>query len=151
RHAKGLDTSVRKDSRDRAQSGIDDAKSITGWETRLARLESILARPAGLSPRTRAAGWLLVAEAASELGLLKLDLALLARGRQAATTAMQLWPALDCHGMLAGILIDEAAIAADGKTWLAARRNQRPVSALARMVADHAPLADKIRGAKAWS
>jgi hypothetical protein len=151
RHAKGLDTSVRKEARDRKQSGVDDAKSITGWETRLARLESILARPAGLSPRTRAAGLLLVAEAASELGLLKLDPALLARARQAATTAMQLWPALDCHGMLAGILIDEAAIAADGKTWLAARRNQRPVSALARMVADHAPLADKIRGAKAWS
>jgi hypothetical protein len=151
RHAKGLDTSERKDARDRNQSGVDDAKHIAGWETRLARLESILARPAGLSPRTRAAGLFLVAEVASELGLYKLDPAVLARARQAATTAMQLWPALDCHGTLEGILIDEAAIAADGKTWLAARRNQRPVSALAHLVADHAPLADKIRGAKLWS
>jgi hypothetical protein len=151
RHAKALDVNELKEARERRQSGVDDAKHVTGLETRLARLESIMARPAGLSPRTRAAGWLLIAEDASELGLLKLDLALFAKARQAATTAMQLWPALDCHGMLAGILIDEAAIAADGKAWLAARRERRPVTALARLVADHAPLADKIRGAKSWA
>ncbi|HEX3475891.1 MAG TPA: hypothetical protein VHT91_12785, partial [Kofleriaceae bacterium] len=76
RHAQGLDTSERKDARDRKQSGVDDARHITGWETRLVRLEPILARPAGLSPRTRAAGWFLVAGTAAELGLYKLDPAL---------------------------------------------------------------------------
>jgi hypothetical protein len=151
RHAKGLDTSERKEARERSRTGADDAKYITGLEARLARLESILARPAGLSPRTRAAGLLLIAEDASALGLFKLDPALYAKARQAATTAMQLWPALDCHAMIAGNLIDEAAIAADGKAWLTARRVRRPVTALASLVADHAPLADKIRGAKSWS
>jgi hypothetical protein len=53
--------------------------------------------------------------------------------------------------MIASDLIDEAAIAADGKAWLTARRVRRPVNALASLVADHAPLADKIRGAKSWS
>jgi hypothetical protein len=151
RHAKALDASEIKEARERRQTGLDDAKHITGLETRLARLESILARPAGLSPKTRAAGLFLVAETASELGLYKLDAALVAKARQAATTAMQLWPALDCHTMLATMLIDEAGLAADGKAWLTARRNQRAVAALAHLAADHAPLADKIRGAKLWS
>jgi hypothetical protein len=151
RHAKALDVNEIKEARERTRTGADDAKQITGLESRLARLESVVARPGGLSPRTRAAGWLLIAEDASELGLFKLDPALFVKARQAAATAMQLWPALDCHGMIAGMLVDEAAIAADGKAWLTARRLRRPVSALARLVADHAPLADKIRGAKSWS
>lgn len=151
RHAKALDVNELKEARERRQTGVDDAKQITSLEARLARLESIMARPADMSPRTRAAGWLLIAGDASELGLFKLDPALLVKARQAATTAMQLWPALDCHGMLAGMLIDEAALATDGKAWLAARRERRPVTALARLVADHAALADKIRGAKSWS
>jgi hypothetical protein len=150
RHARGLDLSELKDARERKQSGVDEAKLIGTLETRLARLDSIVARPAGLSARTRAAGWFLIAEAASELGLYKLDPAMLARAREAAAAAMQLWPALDGHGMLVGVLIDEAGVAADGKAWLAARRLRRPVTALARLVADHAPLADQIRGAKSW-
>lgn len=151
RHAKGLDRSELKEARERRQTGVDDAKLIAGLETRLARLESVVARPAGLSPRSRAAGLILIAVNASELGLFKLEPALIAKARQAATTAMQLWPALDCHGMLTGMLIDEAGITADGKAWLTARRIRRPVTALASLVADHAPLADKIRGAKSWS
>jgi hypothetical protein len=150
RHARGLDVSELKEAREREQSGSDDAKRITAMETRLARLESVVARPAGLSAKTRAAGWVLIADAASELGLYKLDPALLARAREAATTAMQLWPALDCHGLLVGALIDEAGIVADGKAWRAARRLRRPVSALVRLAADHASLADKIRSARSW-
>src|SRR5262249_13934054 len=41
-------------------------------------------------------------------------------------------------------------VASDGKAWLVARRLRTPVSALDRLIADHAALADKIRSAKSW-
>jgi len=151
RHAKGLDVEDSKAARERDQSGADDAKRIAGLETRLVRLESIVAHPsAGLSANSRAAGWLLIADAASDLGRLKLDAALLARAREAATAAMQLWPALDCHGLLVAVLLDEAGVAADGKAWLAERRLRHPNAALAHLASRHAALADQIRGAKSW-
>jgi hypothetical protein len=152
RRAKGLDVEERKAARERARSGADDAKRLAGIETRLARIDAIMAHPpAGMSAKTRAAGWLVIAEAASDLGLYKLDPAQLARAREAATTAMQLWPALDCHALLVEVVLDEAGVASDGKAWLAERRLRNAVSALDYLAGKRAALADQIRGAKSWA
>jgi hypothetical protein len=153
RHAKGIEVGEVKAAREREQSGVDDAKLLAAQDNTLARLEPIVARPdaAGLTAKTRAAGWYLIAHAASRLGLYKPDAAMLARAREAAATATQLWPALDLNSLLATLLIDEAGIAADPKAWVAARRLRGAAPALDRLVADHAPLADKIRASKSWA
>jgi hypothetical protein len=81
-------------------------------------------------------------------GHLRNDLALLARAREAAITAMQLLPALDSKSLIVAALIDEAGLTADAKTWLAARRLRSAVSAFDHLAAGHAPLADKIRASR---
>jgi hypothetical protein len=63
---------------------------------------------------------------------------------------MQLWPALDTNALIASLLLDEAGLAGDAPTWIAARRLRDAEAALDKLVAEHAPLATKIRAAKQW-
>jgi hypothetical protein len=155
RHAKGLDITEAKAQRERALSGVDDAKILAGLESLRARLEPLLA-PSGagradLDARTRAAAAYLMASTLSSLGLYKPDAAMLARAREAAAMAMQLWPALDTNALIASALIDEAGVTADAKVWLAARGPRSATTAVALLAADHAPLADQIRASKLWT
>ena len=92
-----------------------------------------------------------MARTLSRLGLYKADPAALGRARDAAAEAMRLWPALDGNALIAATLIDEAGLAGDAKAWIAARRMLGASSALAKLVADHAPLAAKILAAKPWA
>jgi len=73
------------------------------------------------------------------------------RAREVAIQAMHLWPALDNNALIAVVLIDEAGIDDDAKAWIATRRLLDAESALDKLVAEHAPLAAKIRGAKQWA
>jgi tetratricopeptide (TPR) repeat protein len=150
RHAKALDVDEAKAARERATSGVDDAKYLTAQDATRTRLESILARSGGLTAQTRAAGWYRLAEMALFTGRLRNDVAMLARAREAAITATRLWPALDGNSLVVATLIDEAGLAADAKTWIAARRLRSAVGALHHLAAGHAPLADKIRASRPW-
>jgi hypothetical protein len=69
----------------------------------------------------------------------------------AAKAHLALWPALDTNGLIATVLIDEAGLDGDAKTWIAARRERCAEAALDKLVAEHAPLAAKIRAAKQWA
>jgi len=73
------------------------------------------------------------------------------RAREVAIQAMHLWPALDNNALIAVVLIDEAGIDDDAKAWIATRRLLDAESTLDKLVAEHAPLAAKIRGAKQWA
>jgi hypothetical protein len=92
-----------------------------------------------------------LAHALARLGLYKGDVTALGHAREAAAKAMQLWPALDTHGLIVTVLVDEAGLEGDAKTWIAARRQRAAAAAVDKLVAEHAPLAAKIRAAKSWS
>jgi hypothetical protein len=150
RHAKAIDVSEAAAARERWLAGTDDAKILASLENDRARLEAACARP-GLDPKTRATGLYLMAHALAQLGLYKGDVAALGHTRAAAAKAMQLWPVLDLNGLIASVLVDEAGLDSDAKAWIAARRLRSTESALDKLVAEHAPLATKIRAAKQWA
>ena len=149
-HAKALDVSESAAGRERWLGGADDDKYLAALDNTRARLERVLAHPGALDPRTRAAGWYVLANNLSNLGVHKPDIAALARARDAATRAMQLWPALDANGVIVGALLDEAGLDGDARTWGTARRQRGSASALDQLVMSHAPLAAKVRAARQW-
>jgi hypothetical protein len=150
RHAKAIDASETTEGRKRWLAGADDARMFSSLANTQARLDAALARP-GLEPKTRATGLYILAHALAELGLYKGDATVLGRAREAAAKAMQLWPALDTNGLIVTVLLDEAGLEGDAKTWIAARRQRGAYSALDKLVAETAPLAAKIRAARPWS
>lgn len=153
RRAKALDVSDANEARERWRSGAEDAKYIVRAENTRARLDSVLTGPTAnrLDPRTRAAGWYLMASALSRLGLHRSDKAALVRAREAAATAMRLWPALDADALIVEALIDEAGLELDARTWSASRRDRRAVTLLDQLVSDGNPLGARIRASKQWA
>jgi cellulose synthase operon protein C len=150
RHAKAIDVTEAATARDRWLAGTDDAKLFASLELARARFDAALARP-GLDPKTRATGLLLMARSLAKLGLYQSDAAALGRAREAASQAMRLWPVLDSNGLIAVALIDEGGLEADAKAWIAARRQRGPEAALDKLVAEHAPLAAKLRDGRPWA
>jgi hypothetical protein len=149
RRATGLDVSEARATRERWLAGTYDAKQLAAFENSRRRLEAALARR-DLDPRTRAAGSYLLASVLENYAVYRPEPALLGQARDAATLAMQLWPALDTHALIEGTLIDEAGLAADAKAWSAARRLRAAAAALDQLVTERPPLAAAIRGAKQW-
>jgi len=153
RGAKALDVSEGVAERQRWRTGADDEKWLASPANSQARLEAVLAAPGGdrLDARTRAVGWFLIARADAVLGLYRADKAVLRHAREAATTAMQLWPALDGDSLVVTALIDEAGLASDARAWIASRRGRSATAALGQLVAAHDPLAAQIRAAPPWA
>lgn len=151
RGAKGLDTGELKALRERQRSPKEEVKRLAFLETTRARLEPIVTGAKALSTQTRAAGWFVLAYTLAEIGLHRPDPALLVRAREAAATAMRLWPAIDTNALIVSTLIDEAGVTADAKPWIAARQLRSAAPALAQLVADRAALADKIRASAQWA
>jgi len=153
RRAKALDVSNAIAGSERWRSGADDARYLASLENSRARLDSVLTGAAAnrLDARTRAAGWYLLGSALTHLGLYKNDKAALGRAREAASTAMRLWPVLDGNALIVDAWIDEAGLENDAKAWIAARRIRRAAAALDQLVADGNPLGTKIRASKQWA
>jgi hypothetical protein len=153
RQAKALDVSAVAAERARWLSGADDAKHLAAPLHTRARLEAILAQPGAnrLAAKTRGVAWYLLADALMTIGVFQNDNAALQRGREAATMASRLWPALAGDRVIVVSLINEAGLDSDAKAWIASRRLRSTTGALAQLVADGDPLAAKIRASKQWT
>lgn len=148
--AKGLDTSEVARTRERFVAGELDAQIREHATGALARLDAVLAK-GKLDPRTRAAALVAAGTLRTRTALYAKDAGELATGRRQLQQAAQLWPALAAPGYIMAALIDEAGVTADAEAWVAARRERSAVAALAKLAADRAPLADKIRTSQQWT
>lgn len=151
RRAANLDLSVLAEQRASWLSGEGDAKLLDESQAAITRLTTALAGAgARLPAKTRAAGWYLLADKLSWVGLHTNDKAVLARARDAAMQATQLWPALDANAHVIATWLDEAGLAADAKAWRAGRRERPATSLLDKLLRDSDPLGAQVRASVRW-
>lgn len=150
KRAKGLDTSEGARTREKFEKGEFDKPMVEHATSAAARFDAILAK-GKLDPKTRAAALVATGNLKIRGAVFAGDLAMLTAGREALQQAAKLWPAMSSPANITAALIDEAAIAADATTWLPLRRIYSADAALAKLAADKAPLADKVRASKAWA
>lgn len=156
-----LDTSASTQRRAKRDSGAEDAEVSEAAATNIARYDDALARRLAdrrggqverqVERKTRALAILLRATERTTLGHSASDSSAFARARTEALEAAKLWPALETMPIVIASLIDEAAVTADAAAWRSLRRGRSAIATLAKLAADGAPLAAKIRGAPQWA
>jgi hypothetical protein len=150
KRAKGLDTSEGARTREKFVKGEYDAQMTEHATSAAARFDAILAK-GKLDPKTRAAALVTTGNLKIRGSLYAGDVATMTAGREALQQAAKVWPAMFSPSHIISALIDEAALEADAKTWIALRRTLSTETALAKLVAEKSPLADKVRASKQWA
>jgi hypothetical protein len=150
KRAKGLDTSEGARTREKFVKGEYDAQLAEHATSAAARFDAILAK-GKLDPKTRAAALVTAGNLKIRGALYAGDIATIKAGRENLQEAGQLWSAMTSPGNIVAALIDEAALEADAKTWIPLRRTHSAETALAKLVAEKSPLADKVRASKQWA
>lgn len=149
RRANALDLSDAAQGRAKWRSGASDAMLVETILADVARFDAALAQPR-VTGKTRGAAYYLLARAIRWAAVVKPEPALLARVREAGDESLKLWPALEPTTTIMSALIDEAALAADAKTWIPMRREESAIGVLASLAEKNSPLAVQIRASKQW-